>query len=223
MSESTFGCLGREGRTKGPCPPMDDEHRAIVERNMGLVRKVAFGFKNSGRAPDTPEDDLVQAGMMGLIDASYRFQEDVGTGFSTYAIHYITGYIWHEIKRCRVIAIRKRGGGARAIALDAMSRSRAEGLLETRVQADWDWTREQIETLERTVAMLSQRDQRLLALWLADEDAAAIGRELGIPHKKVYRVRQEIIRKIQRIVNGHPVYPERWKKDDWSASLLPGR
>ncbi len=66
----------------------------IVERNIGLVKSIAHGFRNSGEM----FDDLVQAGYIGLLNAVTNFDLVRKTRFSTYASYLIKGEIRHYIR-----------------------------------------------------------------------------------------------------------------------------
>jgi RNA polymerase sigma-B factor len=61
----------------------------LVEMHQNLVRFLAGKFANRGE----PLDDLVQVGLIGLINAVDRFDPDRGTKFSTYATPTIVGEI----------------------------------------------------------------------------------------------------------------------------------
>lgn len=63
----------------------------LVMMHMNLVRFLAGKFANRGE----PLEDLVQVGIIGLINAIDRFDPERGTKFSTYATPTIVG----EIKR----------------------------------------------------------------------------------------------------------------------------
>ena len=67
------------------------EENMLVEKNIGLVYMVAKKF--TGRGIDF--EDIVQIGSVGLIKASKKFNSEIGTKFSTYAVSLIIG----EIKR----------------------------------------------------------------------------------------------------------------------------
>ena len=54
----------------------------LCEQNRGLVANIARGFRGE-------IDDLFQAGMMGLIEASARFDPERGARFTTYASSWI--------------------------------------------------------------------------------------------------------------------------------------
>lgn len=61
----------------------------LVSMHMNLVRFLASKFAGRGE----PYDDLVQVGMIGLINAIDRFEPDRGMKFSTYATPTIAGEI----------------------------------------------------------------------------------------------------------------------------------
>jgi len=70
----------------------------IVERHSELVRRIAHHL--AARLPASVEiDDLIQAGMLGLIDAARNFQADQGAAFETYASIRIRGAMIDEIRR----------------------------------------------------------------------------------------------------------------------------
>ena len=56
----------------------------LVERHAGLVKRIAYHL--AGRLPASVEvDDLIQAGMIGLLEAAANFSSDRGASFETYA------------------------------------------------------------------------------------------------------------------------------------------
>ncbi len=63
----------------------------LIKKNERLVRFLAYKFKDKGE----PMEDLIQQGMIGLINAIDRYDPDRGVKFSTYATPTILG----EIKR----------------------------------------------------------------------------------------------------------------------------
>jgi RNA polymerase sigma factor for flagellar operon FliA len=70
----------------------------IVERHAELVRRIAHHL--AARLPSSVEvDDLIQAGMLGLIEAARNVQADQGASFETYASIRIRGAMIDEIRR----------------------------------------------------------------------------------------------------------------------------
>ena len=66
---------------------------ALVEEHMGLVRSIAFRYRNLG----VPEEDLVQEGAIGLLTAVDEYDRARGTSFSTYAFWRIRGAVTHAV------------------------------------------------------------------------------------------------------------------------------
>jgi RNA polymerase sigma factor for flagellar operon FliA len=61
-------------------PAFDD----LVERHAALVKRIAYHL--AGRLPSCVEvDDLIQAGMIGLLEAAGHYSADRGASFETYA------------------------------------------------------------------------------------------------------------------------------------------
>lgn len=86
-----------------------DAEAALVEENLGLVRKVARRFLDRG----TEYEDLVQIGTIGMIKAIRSFSPERGTAFSTYAVPLIIGEIRRHLRDdgpIKVSRIYKRQG-----------------------------------------------------------------------------------------------------------------
>jgi len=75
-----------------------NERSNLVEKHAGLVKKVAQHLM--GRLPSSVLlDDLVQAGMIGLIEAAQKFDGSKGASFETYASIRIRGAMLDEVRR----------------------------------------------------------------------------------------------------------------------------
>lgn len=73
-----------------------DETKMLEKHGM-LVKKIAYQMK--AKLPASVEvDDLIQAGMMGLLDAVKKFQDNLGAQFETYAVQRIRGSIIDELR-----------------------------------------------------------------------------------------------------------------------------
>lgn len=66
---------------------------AVVEEHMGLVRSVAFHYRDLG----LPLEDLVQEGAIGLLAAVDDYDPDRGASFSTYAYWRVRAAITHAL------------------------------------------------------------------------------------------------------------------------------
>nr|WP_240722039.1 RNA polymerase sigma factor FliA [Pseudoalteromonas phenolica] len=75
-----------------------DNLNRVIERHTGLVKKVACHLL--ARLPANIQlDDLVQSGMIGLIEASKNFDASKGASFETFAGIRIRGAMLDEIRR----------------------------------------------------------------------------------------------------------------------------
>ena len=73
------------------------DHGSTVERYGPMVRRLASQL--IGRLPASVEyDDLVQAGMIGLLDALSRYEPDRGAQFETFAMQRIRGAMIDELR-----------------------------------------------------------------------------------------------------------------------------
>ncbi len=73
------------------------DRQDYVRQYAGLVRRLAHQM--IARLPANVElDDMIQAGMMGLMDAVGRFEESQGTAFEVYAASRIRGAMLDELR-----------------------------------------------------------------------------------------------------------------------------
>jgi RNA polymerase sigma factor for flagellar operon FliA len=70
----------------------------FVTRHAGLVRRIAFHLK-SRLPPSVQTDDLIQAGMIGLLEAFRNYDANQGASFETYAGIRIRGAMLDEIRK----------------------------------------------------------------------------------------------------------------------------
>jgi RNA polymerase sigma factor for flagellar operon FliA len=69
----------------------------LLTQHASLVKRLAYQLK--ARLPPSVEvDDLVQAGMIGLLDAINRYEETHGAQFETYAVQRIRGSMLDELR-----------------------------------------------------------------------------------------------------------------------------
>ncbi|MFN0314244.1 MAG: RNA polymerase sigma factor FliA [Burkholderiales bacterium] len=70
----------------------------LVEQMVPLVKRIAYHFM--ARLPASVQvDDLIQAGLMGLLDAAKNFDDTQGAQFETYAIQRIRGSMLDELRQ----------------------------------------------------------------------------------------------------------------------------
>lgn len=70
----------------------------LIEEHSGLVSKIAYHL--AARLPaSVVVDDLIQVGMIGLLDASQQYDPSQGAAFTTYATIRIRGAMLDELRR----------------------------------------------------------------------------------------------------------------------------
>lgn len=86
---------GRQGRGKTPVDVKDK--RAVCEQYMPFVRSIA-GKVKKGVAREIEFDDLVEYGMIGLLEAAERYDPEHGANFMTFAYYRIRGAIYDGLR-----------------------------------------------------------------------------------------------------------------------------
>lgn len=70
----------------------------VIKKYSPMVKKIAHHLK--GRLPQSvPVDDLVQSGMIGLLEASKNYDQTKGASFETYAGIRIRGMMLDEVRK----------------------------------------------------------------------------------------------------------------------------
>ncbi len=78
----------------------------VVEANLGLVRQEAYRCQQWCREP---LEDLVQVGVLGLLQAIERFDVERGVAFSSFALPYVRGAIQHYLRdQCPTVRVPRR-------------------------------------------------------------------------------------------------------------------
>jgi RNA polymerase sigma factor for flagellar operon FliA len=74
-----------------------DQKDELLNIHAVLVKKLAYQLK-AKLPPSVELDDLIQAGMMGLLDAINRYEDTHGAVFETYAAQRIRGSMLDELR-----------------------------------------------------------------------------------------------------------------------------
>lgn len=79
-------------------PVSELSQHQLIEQHGGLVKRIAYHLV--ARLPPTVDvNDLIQAGMIGLLDASHQYKASQGASFETYAGIRIRGSMLDDIRR----------------------------------------------------------------------------------------------------------------------------
>ena len=79
---------------------MTTEEKNIIKENMGLVYKIASKYYG------VEQEDLIQAGSLGIIKAYRNYKQNSNVKFSTYAFSWILGEM-HELASQKQIKVSK--------------------------------------------------------------------------------------------------------------------
>jgi RNA polymerase sigma factor for flagellar operon FliA len=90
-------------RRRSPRPAADaafDEppNQELVLKHADLVKRIAYHLV-SRMPPNVEVDDLIQSGMIGLLDAAKHYSADKGANFETYAGIRIRGAMLDEVRK----------------------------------------------------------------------------------------------------------------------------
>ena len=77
----------------------DQEVETRVRELAPLVKRIAYHMMTA-LPPSVELDDVIQSGMMGLLDAARRYQVSEGAQFETYAVQRIRGAMLDELRQC---------------------------------------------------------------------------------------------------------------------------
>ncbi len=100
MRASTSYSNTRKGN---PAPHADTAvgevpQQELVIRHADLVKRIAYHLV-SRMPPNVEVDDLIQSGMLGLLDAAKHYSADKGANFETYAGIRIRGAMLDEVRK----------------------------------------------------------------------------------------------------------------------------
>lgn len=76
----------------------EQAQNALIQAHAVLVKRIAYHL--AGRLPRSVQlDDLMQAGMIGLLEAARNYDDSRGASFETYATIRIRGHILDEVRK----------------------------------------------------------------------------------------------------------------------------
>ena len=166
----------------------DGAFAVLMDRYIGLIRSITSKYRVSGLEPD----DLTQEGLMGLMCAAKSYKSEGGASFRTYASLCIDR---------RIISLLKRSESGKGKALNgyvSIDDEQFEKMSGGVDPEDMYISNESVAALGQAVAkLLSEKEQRVLRLYLAGETYAEISDALGMNRKSVDNAMQRIRKKLR--------------------------
>lgn len=155
---------GTAKAARKPKPQIDfKDKRAVCDQYMPYVRSIAGKVKKTV-AKEIEFDDLVEYGMIGLLEAADRFDPEVGANFMTFAYYRIRGAIYD--------GLRGMGWMSRSEYAKARFEERANEYLAEVAQAEAAGEEAPDNPFEMAVQDLASAVQGLAAVYLTSLDGA---------------------------------------------------
>ena len=164
----------------------------LISRYIGLVRKKARSYDI--RAYDS--EDVVQEGMIGLMNAIRKYDADSGCGFSTFANICIDSRIRNAMQYTNTDKFKSLD---RSVSIDELSASEK---LDDRSATPEDIViaKEKLDAVKACVdTLLSDLEREVLFLYLDGDDYKQISQKLGIPAKAADNALQRVRRKLKKV------------------------
>ena len=87
------------GKTSGKNRSIEE----LVTEHLDLVRRMVYQLP-AILTQDMPQDDLISAGMLGLVESAHRFDEERGVKFATFAYPRIKGAVMDYLRQRDVLS-----------------------------------------------------------------------------------------------------------------------
>ena len=169
------------------------EGDALVTRHAELVKRIAYHL--AGRLPPSVEvTDLIQAGMLGLLEAAANYAANRGASFETYA--------GIRIRGAMIDALRKLDWAPRSVHRKA--RAVASVIREIERQTGRDARDGEVAAkLGVPIEELPEREKLVMSLYYSDElNLKEIGAVLKVTESRVCQLHgQALVRLRARLAN----------------------
>ncbi len=166
-----------------------DARQRLIENYQLLVCREAMKYP----VQETVTLDLVQEGMVGLMEAAERFDPSLGVAFSLYAVHRIRGRMIDFLKQSnQELPCEATGGGDDVFSLLAVPDLAFETADQNLLHAE----------IDKAVSRLPGREQDIIRqVFLREQTAAEAADELDVSPAYVYRLEKKGIRRLRGMLS----------------------
>ena len=168
-------------------------HNRLVSAYQPLVFKTAVQFHLS----EEITMELVQEGMIGLLEASENFDYTKGVAFSLFAVHRIRGrmcdFLKQEFSRATLSLDKESVDGWRLGEALPVLQMLPEEIAERHAVA---------ERVSRAVERLPQKEKQVLqGIFLENKTPAALAEDIHVTTNHVYRLEKQGVRRIRGMLS----------------------
>jgi RNA polymerase sigma factor for flagellar operon FliA len=200
---------------------VDNRHESLILAHMPMVKRVAIHLK--ARVPPFMElDELIQVGMVGLIEAARSFDPTKGFEFEHFALSRVRGAILDEVRRQSflprsAVAFNKSENEAVHVLAAELGRSPTQSELALFMGKELDeFQRERgqakrFETFSMEVVSdevmsavvqaiddLPEREKLVMNLYYVEElNLKEIGEVLGVSESRVSQILSSVVKKLR--------------------------
>jgi RNA polymerase sporulation-specific sigma factor len=158
----------------------DDAREAIIVEYRQLVFWLAGRFN----VASSVKQDLIQEGMLALINSVDRFEYERGIKFSTFAWHRIRGQMINMIERCEHKA----------------PAPIPDEIIEHWTTPVYDEDNEIWMCVEESIRKLPKRESEIIsAIFKEGKEPKEIASELGLDISHIYRIRRNAVAHLKEI------------------------
>lgn len=157
---------------------MDISQDEVISRYSPLARSIAQKYSKLG----VPFEDLLQEGLLGILDAYNRFDEKKGTKFSTYATYWIKKRIIANIDRER-----KQSHDSIELVENILPEEKVHPGAEEKSKINLPGD---MPNLEKKV---------MIALFEQQKTMAEIAEELNISRERVRQIKEKALRRLRAL------------------------
>ena len=154
------------------------------EELIVAYRPLVFWLAGKFNVPSSVKQDLIQEGMIALINSADRFEHERGLRFSTFA--------WHRI-RGQMINMLDRGEHKAPVPI-------SDEIIEHWTAPVYDEDSETWMCVEESIKKLPPRESEIISAIFKDgKDPKEIASELGLDISHIYRLRRNAVARLKEI------------------------
>ena len=170
-----------------------EAHRKLMSSYQPLVFKIAFGFK----LPEAETMELIQEGMVGLLEAAENYDYTRGVAFSWFASYRIKGSMVDYLRR-------SSGKGVVYLDSEISNGYTLSDALPSALASPTELAEQQLlrEKVAQAMDRLPVKEQQVLqGMYLEDRTAQAVADTIDVSLGHVYRLQKQGVRRIRGMLS----------------------